>query len=613
MSVVNAFAAQSDPDYRQMAQLVEYVGVDYSAAVTNGQVVNEAEYQEMLDFSRILVAQAQSTDVSLLIFMTQKLETAIHEKQLPEVIQQLGSELRSELLMLMPKTSRPSQLLSLVETQELFQAHCSACHGILGKGDGPASKGLEPSPTDFTNRERAQKRSILGLYDAISNGIEDTAMVAFVQLSEEQRWSLAFYAGSLAFEKVSEIDLETTEFSPSDLIEHNPLQLAGGNPQTLETVAHLRADPETLFSAAPTPLQIARGQLLAARESYGNGDYAASRRLAVSAYLDGFELIENSLDTRNSELRKQIEANMMALRKRFDKPSDPEQLDTLLHSTLAQLDNAEQILSSDGLSNSTLFGASLVILLREGLEALLVTLALAMVLIRSERRDALKFVHAGWITALVAGGVTWWAARFLVSISGASREVMEGVAAMFAAFVLFYVGVWMHSKTHAAHWEAYIQKNVTERLKTGTLWGIAVLAFVAVYREVFETVLFYEALLTQSLPSQMPTVVGGFIAGSLCLAVLGWAMIRYSVKLPIGRFFSVTTYLLVGLSFVLLGKGVIALQEASFISVSPLPFSFEIRWIGLKSSWQSLLAQASVIVIFLVFLTRSRFTRVPTA
>ena len=168
----------------------------------------------------------------------------------------------------------------------------------------------------------------------------------------------------------------------------------------------------------------------------------------------------------------------------------------------------------------------------------------------------------------------------------------------------------MHSKTHAAQWQAYIQTQVTQRLKTGTLWGIAALAFLAVYREVFETVLFYEALLTQSLPSQTPIVISGFVVGALCLSVVAWAMVRFSVKLPIARFFSATTYLLLGLSLVLIGKGVIALQEAAIIGISPLPITFEIDWIGLKSTWQSLLAQISILIVFFVFAVRSKRSRV---
>ena len=138
--------------------------------------------------------------------------------------------------------------------------------------------------------------------------------------------------------------------------------------------------------------------------------------------------------------------------------------------------------------------------------------------ISTQRQDALKYVHTGWIVALLSGGATWVAAQSLISISGASREVMEGVAALFAALVLFYVGIWMHSKTHAAQWQAYIQKHVNERLKSGTLWGLAALSFIAVYREVFETVLFYESLLTQAVEAQYSVVAGGFLLGVAMLA-----------------------------------------------------------------------------------------------
>lgn len=609
----NCLADTSAPDYRQMAQLAEYVGVDYPEAVANGEIINEGEYQEMLEFSRILVTQAQSSKVNSLIARAQKLETAIHERQSPDVVGQLGSRLRAGLLELMPHASQPQQLLPLRETQSLFQSHCSACHGAQGKGDGPASLGLEPPPTDFTDKSRALNRSVLGLYDAISDGIDDTAMVAYDQLNEKQRWSLAFYVGGLAFEDNQDGNASTPDLTLTDLINHSPAQLAKGDSGKLAKVAQLRASPQIFFSSAASPLRIARDQLLAARSAYEKGQFERANRLAVSAYLDGFELVESSLDTRDSELRKQIEANMMALRKQFRNASDHEQLEASLNSTLAQLQNAEQLLSADALTNTTLFSASFIILLREGLEALLITLALAMVLIRSDRRDALKFVHVGWIAALVAGGATWWAARSLISISGASRELMEGVAALAAALVLFYVGVWMHNKTHAVQWQAYIQKQVSQRLKAGTLWGITALAFVAVYREVFETVLFYEALLTQSLPAQASTIIAGFAVGSLCLCLIGWVMVRYSVRLPFDRFFAVTTFVLVGLSFVLIGKGVIALQEAAIIAISPLPISFEISWIGVKSTWQSLVAQALFIVMFLVIAIRSRPPGVSTS
>lgn len=468
---------------------------------------------------------------------------------------------------------------------------------------------LDPAPTDFTDKERALNRSILGLYDAITNGIDDTAMPSFQQLTEQERWSMAFYVGGLAFQS-SEPTHNDLNITKLQLINHNPLQLAAARPDiTLQALESLRANPSALFKASQDPLAITWNRLQAAQKAHQKGDFSTASELAVSAYLDGFELIENSLDAHDKALRQSIESNMMALRQLTSRPDVNGELGALMAETRHLLDDAQRLLSESTLSEGTLFTASLVILLREGLEALLVIIALTTVLIRTGRRDALKYVHIGWIAALLAGGATWIAAQSLITISGANREIMEGIAALLAALVLLYVGIWMHSKTQAAQWQAYIQQHVDTQLKSGTLWGLVALAFVAVYREVFETVLFYQSLLTQAVSTQYSSVGGGFALGLLLLAILAWVLIRFSVKLPIAKFFSATTYLLLALAFVLMGKAVSALQEAAIIGMTPLPVSFEIDWIGVKSTWQGVLAQLSVLLVYLVFLILSKSKR----
>src|SRR5690606_29585068 len=117
-------------------------------------------------------------------------------------------------------------------------------------------------------------------------------------------------------------------------------------------------------------------------------------------------------------------------------------------------------------------------------------------------------------------------------------------------------------------------------LKSGTLWGLAALAFVAVYREVFETVLFYQALLTQAEMTQHTAILEGFVSGVAILALVAWVLTKYAVRLPVAMFFAVTTYLLLALSFVLMGKSISALQEAAIIGITPFPMVFEIEWIG---------------------------------
>ena len=594
---------------RQIAQLAEYVGVDYASAVENGQVINNDEYQEMLEFSQLIVDKT-SSDNYVMHSLNEKasaLQTAILTKQKVDVVRQFSSELRISLLAMMPELPLPKRLLSKEASVSLFENNCASCHGVSGQGNGVLASGLEPAPTDFTDRNRAENRSILGLFDAIANGLDDTAMPAFTQLKEQQKWSLAFYVGGLAFQSSRELTKPSQSISLQNWINYSPLKLSTGTDGlTKNEIEGFRTDPKLLFTNQSSPLAITKTQLAAASIAYKNEEYEKAKTLAVSAYLDGFELIENSLDARDKNLRKSIEGNLIKLRQVLSHAQQVNQLESLMEVTVRQLNNAEELLTETTLSNEALFTASLVILLREGLEALLVVLALITVLVRTKRHDALKYVHFGWLSALLAGFATWALAQSMINISGASREVMEGIAAMLAALMLFYVGIWMHSKTNADHWQAYIQKHINTQLEAGTLWGLAVLSFIAVYREVFETVLFYQSLLTQASTTQYSFVIGGFLFGIAVLSILAWGMFKYSVKLPIARFFSTTTYLLLALSFILMGKAVSALQEAAIIGISPLPITVEIDWIGVGSTWEGTMAQLTILVLFVVYIYRSR-------
>ena len=132
-------------------------------------------------------------------------------------------------------------------------------------------------------------------------------------------------------------------------------------------------------------------------------------------------MVENSLDAQDKALRQTLEADMMAIRQLLKQAQSPGEVESAVSRTLARLDDADRLLSESTLSNATLFSASLVILLREGLEALLVVIALVTVLVRTGRRDGLRYVHLGWVTALVAGVATLGCRAVPVSISGASR------------------------------------------------------------------------------------------------------------------------------------------------------------------------------------------------
>ncbi|WP_444993853.1 cytochrome c/FTR1 family iron permease [Aliikangiella sp. IMCC44359] len=606
--ISNVKSDENEFGSRQLLQLVEYIGVDYPEAVANGEIINADEFLEMQQFSNLLLNQNQqllNEETSNFNQLANSLEKAINAKRPTQEVRQLTTQLITILLKLSPELSLPSQLLSPAETTHLFQRQCASCHGLTGQGDGIVATQFAPVPTDFTDHERAVNRSLMGMYDAISQGIEGTAMSSFGQLNEQQRWSLTFFVGGLAFKSEEQEKVSHQELSLKSFVSQTPNNLASQFPnKRVKHIGWLRSNPQVFFDNSNSPIDIARQRLNEALIAHQNNELELAKSLTIAAYLDGFEMIENTLDARDTDLRRAIEADMLKLRQAVTDSKNSLAFSTKLQNTLNKLDQAERLLSADALSNSTLFSASLVILIREGLEALLVVLALLTVLIRTDRNDAIRFVHLGWLTALLAGGATWWLAQYVVNISGANREIMEGFAALLAAIVLFYVGFWMHSKTQAEQWQAYINQHVKHHLSQGTLWGIASLTFIAVYREVFETVLFYQSLLAQSHPEQYVSIGGGFLFGAALLLGIAWVMVRFSVKMPLGQFFSFTTYLMLALSFVLMGKAVAALQEAAFIMHSPLPIDITFEWLGIHSTWEGILAQSLILILSMTLVIR---------
>src|SRR5690606_23417907 len=127
------------------------------------------------------------------------------------------------------------------------------------------------------------------------------------------------------------------------------------------------------------------------------------------------------------------------------------------------------------------------------------------------------YVHAGWAAALSAGALTWVAATWLIAISGASRELTEGFGSLFAAVVLLWVGLWMHGKSHAQQWQRYIREKMQGVLTRRSGWFLFGLAFLVVYREVFETILFYTALWTQGNGG---AVIGGALGAVVLLGLI---------------------------------------------------------------------------------------------
>jgi high-affinity iron transporter len=173
--------------------------------------------------------------------------------------------------------------------------------------------------------------------------------------------------------------------------------------------------------------------------------------------------------------------------------------------------------------------------------------------------------------------------------------------------MLLYVGYWLHSKSYAQAWQHFIRDQVRGALGKGTVWAMAAVSFLAVYRELFEIVLFYQALWVQAGASGREAVLGGIAVAAVLLALLAWAILKYSVRLPIGPFFAVTAWLLALLAVVFAGHGVAALQEAGVLNSSPVGF-VTIPMLGVHPTVQGLGTQVAALALVLVGVWMARRT-----
>lgn len=613
-----ASAATTQQTVQTTWRLLDYVAVDYGGAVAGGKMVSASEFAEMQEFSATITKQVavlpQSSAKASLLSRTSELQAAIARKAPAESVAGLARRIGADLLRSYPVPLAPPSLPDLSRGADLYRDNCSSCHGAEGRGNGPAALTLNPKPVNFTDRGRASERSVFALEQVIDQGLDGTAMPSFASLSSADRWALAFKAGTFAYgpelaaqgKRIWESDAKVRHLLPdlASLAAVTPKLLSEqiGEAQAVAVIAYLRAHPRALAAQRSNPLAVARSKVAASIAAYAAGDREEAKTLALSAYLDGFEPIEPTLAGRDGGLLHRVEAAMGELRSKISRGNDVAVVQQQGRELDGLFNEAEQALAPAAASSVSTFLSALTILLREGVEALLIVVAMVAFLRKSGRLEAMPFVHAGWVAALLLGGVTWFIATTLISVSGASREITEGVGGIFAAFVLVFVGIWMHGKANADAWQRYVREKMDRALSRGSGWFLFGLAFVVVYREVFETILFYAAM-WEDAPGAL---LGGVALGAVLLAVIAWLMLRYSAKLPITQFFRYSSLLMAVLAVILAGKGVAAIQEAGLLGITPVSGVPRIDALGVHPSVQVLSAQ---LLALLTLVAGFRLTR----
>ena len=613
-----AMAATVEQEVQTSWRLLDYIGVDYREAVASGRIVNQLEYDEMVEFSASVSAKlaglpARPAKAGLLAD-AKALQAAIAAKVEPASIARQAKALAGRLLAAYPVPLAPGRLPDVGRGATLYAQNCASCHGARGEGPAVEFAKLDPPPIAFADRGRARDRSLFGLYQVITQGLEETAMQSYASLPEEDRWALAFHAGGLAYGDAAkgariwrgEPAIRALVPDLASLVAQTPAELEArlGAERAAAVVAFLRSNPSAALSGGGSSLDLSRERLRESLAAYARGDRAEANRLALSAYLDGFEPVEAVLQTRNGSLMLEVEQAMAGFRQAILRGEPQAQLNQRLIATEALLDQAEAALAPEADSDIATFLGAFAILLREGLEALLVVIAMIAFLRKADRTDALPYVHGGWAAALLAGVATWFAATYAISISGQNRELAEGVGGLVAALVLLWVGVWLQGKAQADEWRRYIAEKMQGALSRGSAWFLFGLAFLVVYREAFETILFYAALWTSGNGG---TILAGALTAIVLLAVIAWFLLRLSKTLPIGQFFRYSAILIAILAVILVGKGVGALQEAGTFSITAVDGVPRITALGLFPTIESLAAQLAMIAALMIgFRTASR-------
>ncbi|MGY3170994.1 high-affinity iron transporter [Pseudomonas sp. TE12234] len=585
--------------------LLDYIGADYPATVQAGKVTDESEYREQLEFTRVLqglvAAMPDKPEKAGLEQGINALHAAITACQDGADVARQARQLGAKLAVAYEVSQAPVITPDSTRGASLYAQHCSVCHGDAGAGDGPAGVGLTPPPANLRDAARLDHLSLYGIYSTLGLGVEGTDMPAFAdQLDDRQRWDLATYVASFSADPAAASSDKL--YNIADLARQTPseVQVAEG-PQAAATFRAQRAQPPQVKRGPAQLLDYTAATLDKSIAAYRTGEHDQAYDLSVAAYLEGFELVESSLDNVDANVRKDTEKSLMAYRQSLQDGLPLEQVEQRLEAAKAKLKVSAGLLGSDGLSWSLSFISGLLILLREGLEAILVLAAILAFLRNTGQQSAVRSVNVGWGLALLAGLGTWALAAYVIDVSGSQRELLEGATALFASVMVLWLGVWMHDRRHAAAWQDYIKSSL---VGGGGRFGFAILAFFSVYRELFEVILFYETLWLQAGPAGHDAVLAGGATALVLLVGLAWVILRGSAKLPLALFFSINAALLCALSVVFAGHGVKALQEAGIFGTRPVPF-FEFDWLGIHADAYSLSAQAVAIVAIVVLYGRS--------
>jgi len=662
IALPTGMAAQDANPVQRVANIVSVAVEEYKKGIdAKGRLISADEYQEAVGFladAREAAGRLPGDKPASARVVLDSILAAVAAKKPPDKLDSLNAHfaaaLGSEAALALP--AKP---LSIAEGARVYAANCASCHGARGLGDGPAGLKLTPRPPAIGTSEMASV-SPATMFRKISVGVTGTAMPAFSPaLTDDQRWNVVAYLATLRRTATEIAEGEGLYVQgcvechgmggagdgtvaralsklPPDLAtiawqaERSDSQIAiavsagkAGTPmppsshltpaQVKAVVAYIRSLPtqtKTVASstspdtAGRAPAAAARQSILLLEQSLtavrGGRTSEASDR-AFDAYL-AFEPIESRARARDPG----VVASMEKLFNDFKgavRANDLRSAERSLDAIESNMPKVVELTRPTG-SASEAFLQSLLIILREGFEAILVIGAVVAFLLKTGHRERLKSIWMGIGLGLAASGLTAVILRTVLLAIPASQDIIEGVTLLVAVAVLFSVSYWLISRVEAAKWQQFIREKVTNALEHGGGRALAFVAFLAVYREGAETALFYQALFNEGTHVVVPITLG-IIVGFAALGVIFTLFYKYGVRIPLRPFFSVTSVLLYYMAFVFTGTAIRELQEGNAMSITLIRGMPTVPAIGLYPTWETVLAQIVLVALFVFALAKT--------
>ena len=546
---------------KRLSSIVSVAVEEYRKAIDpQGKTISEDEYTETASFladarsiaERLRGYNAQPTQAAL-----DTLIGAVRAKRPPQEVQLIAARF-SGALGVAGAMDLPSAPLDTARGHSFYQTSCASCHGDRGRGNGAAAKSLTvPVPAIGDSRATPTLTPTL-IYNVVSVGIRETPMPSFAALPPQERWNIVNYVYTLRGQKMTV-------------------------PVADVTAAPGSAAAQSVMALLDSALEFAR-----------NGRRADAGDRAFDAYI-AFEPLETPARAKQPGLVSSMERHFAEFKGAVRK-NDMSAAQGARDAIALDLPRVVE-LTRPTAGGWGAFLQSLLIIVREGFEAILVIGAVVAFLIKMGHRERLRSIWTGVAFGVLASAATAVVLATVFSHIPASREIVEGVTMLIAVAVLFSVSYWLISRVEAAKWQKFIREKVGVALEHGGGKALVLVAFLAVYREGAETALFYQALFNEGSNVVLPLSLG-IVAGLIVLALIFTLFYRYGVKIPMRPFFTVTSVLLYYMAFVFMGKGIRELQEGDIIPVTVMRGLPNIPSMGIFPSVETVSAQALLIALF---------------